>query len=161
MLKNLRQWYKWNAPDWMQLYWIRNTYNNIKRVLRWLPTIWNDRDWDSHYLLRIMRFKLERMRLNMQANCRHVGWEKTVKEIRLAELLIGRLLGDYEDLEDIDGSNAIFKEHCSCIPRNDENIFGRSCKNCFRQWKLKNQQEKDTRKLLFKHMARQMDKWWD
>lgn len=33
----------------------------VRRVCRWLPVLWGDRDWDQAYLVRVLEFKLLRM----------------------------------------------------------------------------------------------------
>ncbi len=35
--------------------------NGIENVIRWVPLIWKDRDWDEYFLLRVMQFKLRKM----------------------------------------------------------------------------------------------------
>ena len=40
-------------------YPFRDFYRRIKNVLRWLPTIWKDRDWDNCYITDILIKKLE------------------------------------------------------------------------------------------------------
>jgi len=37
-------------------------FTNIKRVIDYLPLIWNDRDWDHYFLISLMQFKLKRMK---------------------------------------------------------------------------------------------------
>lgn len=41
------------------LYPFRDFYRRVKNVLRWLPTIWKDRDWDDSYITEILIKKLE------------------------------------------------------------------------------------------------------
>lgn len=40
---------------------MKQLINNIKRIYRWLPVIWSDRDWDSSFLTKIILFKLQQM----------------------------------------------------------------------------------------------------
>lgn len=40
-------------------YPFRDFYRRMKNVLRWLPTIWKDRDWDNSYITEILIKKLE------------------------------------------------------------------------------------------------------
>ena len=40
-------------------YPFRDFYRRVKNVLRWLPTIWKDRDWDDSYINEILIRKLE------------------------------------------------------------------------------------------------------
>jgi hypothetical protein len=40
-------------------YPFRDFYRRVRNVLRWLPTIWKDRDWDNSYITEILIRKLE------------------------------------------------------------------------------------------------------
>jgi len=40
---------------------LRKILYGLENVVRWLPVIWNDRQWDEYYLFRIMKKKLELM----------------------------------------------------------------------------------------------------
>ena len=37
---------------------IRRFIGNVIRTIKWLPTIWNDRDYDYVYFFRLLEFKL-------------------------------------------------------------------------------------------------------
>jgi hypothetical protein len=41
---------------------IRSFFEKIKNVIRWIPTIWKDHDWDQYYFEQILIFKLKNMR---------------------------------------------------------------------------------------------------
>jgi len=41
------------------IYPFRDFYRRVRNVLRWLPTIWKDRDWDHSYINEILIRKLE------------------------------------------------------------------------------------------------------
>jgi hypothetical protein len=38
---------------------IRNFRIGISNLIKWFPTIWNDRDWDNHFIYEILKRKLE------------------------------------------------------------------------------------------------------
>lgn len=40
---------------------LRKILYGLENVVRWLPVIWNDRQWDEYYLFRIMKKKLQLM----------------------------------------------------------------------------------------------------
>lgn len=40
---------------------MRKIFKNIKNILRWIPTIWKDRDWDYGFMLELERKKLRNM----------------------------------------------------------------------------------------------------
>ena len=43
------------------IWWIKRLFWNIKRVFKWLPVIWHDREFDHSYFLQILSFKLKLM----------------------------------------------------------------------------------------------------
>ena len=40
-------------------YPFQDFFRRVRNVYRWLPTLWNDRDWDSNYITEILIKKLE------------------------------------------------------------------------------------------------------
>ena len=70
---------------------MRDIIQGIKNMIVWLPIIWNDRDFDYSYLLKIVRFKLKRM-LPAIENGHYVGCEKDAKRMRVAIELLDRQL---------------------------------------------------------------------
>lgn len=80
--------------------YIRRQYWNIERVIRWIPVIWNDREFDHTYLLELISFKLGRMEKfyrSKYAMC--VDSEKNAEEIHVCKALCDRLIADdYHDM---------------------------------------------------------------
>ena len=52
-------------------YRLRNFYRSIANVIRWLPTIWKDRDWDDSYILNILQTKLRFQSEYLAKNSQH------------------------------------------------------------------------------------------
>lgn len=148
--------YRWYKK--LRLYWWRNGLSRVKRVWAWLPIICADRDWDAVFLYKIMQFKISRMRKNMEENARHVGYERNIKEMKVTELLLQRLI---EPPEEVSGDP--FKEFCRCPKHriDDNGRFLGSCKLCFYYFKMRDKQENHTRELVFKYIAKHSPKWWD
>jgi len=44
--------------NWKKL---RKIPGKIRKIIAWLPLLWEDEDWDYSFLLKIMRFKIARM----------------------------------------------------------------------------------------------------
>jgi len=42
----------------MTLYRIKNTIRQIRKIIRWIPILWNDRDWDYYFVYEILKQKL-------------------------------------------------------------------------------------------------------
>ena len=66
----------------------------VKRLYIWAPILWQDRDYDYTYLLRIMSFKISLMRKEISTNNRHTSAMETAKQMRLTELYLNRLADD-------------------------------------------------------------------
>ena len=78
----------------------RSFLENISRVIKWAPVIWRDRDWDEHYLVVILQFKLQQMaELHMKHGVT-VDRYKTAQEILHAVHLLERT-----KMEDLDINN--------------------------------------------------------
>ena len=52
--------------QWIPLWWdnegrytLKNIKTGFKNIFYWLPIIWKDRNWDSHYIFEIMMHKLK------------------------------------------------------------------------------------------------------
>ena len=43
------------------MYKIKLFFWNIRNIIRWIPVLWNNFDWDYNFMYDIMRFKIERM----------------------------------------------------------------------------------------------------
>ena len=66
----------------------------IKNVIRWLPVIWNDMDWDHHYFYVILRTKLSHMEEYIRKFGHHLGNEKDADDMKIAINTIDRLIED-------------------------------------------------------------------
>lgn len=75
---------------------VRQFVARVVRFFDWLPVLWRDNDWDWVFVLILLRHKLERMVQYWDRKRRHVGWEKDVRHMKIAILLIDRLVeNDY------------------------------------------------------------------
>lgn len=83
------------VPDWFRdlKTEIRWFFKNIKRIFEYLPVVWNDRDWDEHYIYKILKYKIERTRReNLRGN--HLHKNRYAKQMRTCEILLDRLAKD-------------------------------------------------------------------
>lgn len=66
-------------------YPFRKFFRKIKNVFRWLPTIWKDEDYDSHFITEILIKKLEHTRDFFLSDRTHIAEaEKVAEEIQEA-----------------------------------------------------------------------------
>lgn len=92
MIKKLKIWWKWHGR-----YIISDTKYGIKNIIKWLPIIWRDRDWDQKYIWDIMRFKLKNQGEHFLDYGHFVDSEADAKRMLLCVKLIERVSeGVYE-----------------------------------------------------------------
>lgn len=82
----------------------------IKNIFRWIPTLWNDHDWDSSYLLIMLKFKLENMRTYQEQSRLVEDWQVIVSQIQEVEDCLDRILKD-------DYAADLWKEYAEKFPR--------------------------------------------
>lgn len=72
---------------------VGDVFRGARNVIRWIPVIWDDFDWDWAPLARIMEYKLRRMS-RLFANGNHVGCEKDSRRMLICANLLKRLADD-------------------------------------------------------------------
>lgn len=88
---------------WRILHWrIRSFLTGCKNVIRWSPTIFKDRDWDGHYILKILQKKIEFQRKELVNANRHTRIESDNRDMTLALNLLERVKEEYYSLECMD-----------------------------------------------------------
>jgi len=102
-----------------KLHWrIRNFLTGCHNLIKWFPTIWNDRDWDGHYILKILQKKIEFQRKELVSANRHTRIESDNRDMTLALNLLERVKEEYYSLECMDywDSEMVFDD----VPENPE-----------------------------------------
>ena len=146
------------------------------------PNPRKDEDWDSAYLFEIMRFKISRIRKEVEKNKRHIGYEKDVRDMKVAEELLNRIaFSDFhwelsQALESLEKAGK-----CSCaeetwnlepcsydVKTEDPTSFRHidlSCEYCKQprsRWiKRQKSKEKEDYDFLFRHLQKKAQRWWD
>jgi len=86
-----------------RLHWrIRNFLTSCNNLIKWFPTIWYDRDWDGHFILKILQKKIEFQRKELVNANRHTRIESDNRDMTLALNLLERVREDYYGLECMD-----------------------------------------------------------
>ena len=60
----------------------------IQNILYWLPVIWKDRHWDSHYIFEVLKHKLKAQAKEIGTKDRHTRAQLDAKRMRLCVKLI-------------------------------------------------------------------------
>ena len=71
-------------------YTLRDLNIGIRNLIKWLPVIWRDRDWDHHYIYEILKFKIRRQADYIGKMDRHVSAKRSAEIMRLVARLIDR-----------------------------------------------------------------------
>jgi hypothetical protein len=101
------------------LHWrIRNFLTSCNNLIKWFPTIWYDRDWDGHFILKILQKKIEFQRKELVNANRHTRIESDNRDMTLALNLLERVKEEYYSLECMDywNSEIVFDD----VPENPE-----------------------------------------
>jgi hypothetical protein len=160
---------------------INDTYHNIKRglpnLIKWLPVIWKDRDWDFFFIYALLHKKLYFMEKHIRKYSHHINSDRDADQIKLCVLTLNRLIADeyYEN---------IFRNHDKKWGEshfNWEDIKNSDCcslhitRDNVNNEKEKEQETKEFRRLspnveklkqqdihyLFDNMKKHIHGWWD
>jgi hypothetical protein len=78
------------------LWEIKNFYYNIKRIIEWIPVLWNNYDFDYMYAIDVFIFKLNKIADLLDSNKSYTeNGSQKAKRIRLAIKLLNRGLDEY------------------------------------------------------------------
>lgn len=144
-------------------------FKKVKKVLQWIPVLWNDGDFDHGYLFDIIDYKLERMSKAIKEE----GWSEehleTAASIDEARRLLERMLSiQYECspemsdiLDELDGytvetplDNGAVRWDTSSTPQELSDRFKK-------QLDIDHKRAMKARKKFFSYFRNNFDKWWD
>jgi hypothetical protein len=166
---------------------IKRFFRKIKNLWRWFPIIWKDEDWDDHYIFEILKFKLKNQAKYIENKNRHTTSKRDAEIMMLCTRLIDRIQNDYYIIEHLDYQETEFKfipiegedlsemkiEHISDnlgdyfnkYPKIYEkalieNNLDFTDKHRIAMYMSRMNHER-ARKLLFKILEENIEKWWD
>lgn len=82
--------------------WFNSFNDGIRNVFIWFKTIYKDRNWDSHYIFEIIKFKLLQQRNYLVKANRHEGVPMLNRDITLCLNLIELVQSEYYSMEYMD-----------------------------------------------------------
>lgn len=144
-------------------------FRSTCHALSWMPFMYQDRDWDHAYLLRLMHEKLKRMRLYQEKHGNSVNHMEIAHSIKVAETLLDRLIKDdycaaemlthWEKFE-VDkrwNSGTKTDDGCTIIPAPSEEEW----KDSKRIYDKEEALRKQDLEFFGKWFARHIRSWWD
>ena len=149
----------------------------VKNLIRWFPIIWQDRNWDQHFIYVILHKKLTLMEKGLRNGC-HLYADKTADQVKICVLLLDRLIKDkyhenafqrheqkwgeaefnFEDLKKDPELCRLLITHPNVKTEEDEKQERKDFKNATDHTEEMIEQDLE---LLFKIMRKNIRGWWD
>jgi hypothetical protein len=139
---------------------IRRFFYRIKNIIRWIPTLWKDFDWDHTYLYEIMYQKIHFMRLYHEKSQLFVGVEIEIKWMKICEKLLRDLIDSEYWKDEYDNKYLNTKN----MKLSDYHIdhYKADLKNISLITYVKSElREQKAKELLFKILSWRVEYWWD
>lgn len=147
-------------------------YYGIKNLLIWFPIIWQDRNWDSYFIYKLLSFKLNLTEKHIRKHDRHTTSVQDANRIKVCILLLDRLIKDeYEEncfkkvdekwgelKMNLDDNHKIKIYREKVLTEKDHEKERKQSKECYR---IADEMRKQDKKLLFTYLFKHIDKWWD
>jgi hypothetical protein len=172
-------WYKF-PPS------IRNFCTGISNIIKWFPTIWKQRDWDSDFIFEIIQKKIEFQREYLVNSNRHTRIDIDNRDMTTALNLIDRVISDYYSIEfhdyedsdyllkDVEGfpkrkrleinvKSERYNEYLSKYKSSLRQVYKEHPQGTKREYCMyvaRHNQEK-AKDLLFKILKDRIERWWD
>ena len=187
--------------QWIPLWWsqegqfiLRNIKIGIKNIWYWLPIVWKDRNWDSHYIFEIMKHKIKAQSKYIGSRDIHTRAKRDSEVMMTCVRLMEKVQDDFYSSEysdyhktkhwfepaDKEGystleSRILSEDFDSYIKKypliekrviNDEGVFSLDGKDRLEvkqklAMNIGNINHERARKLLFKIMEQNIERWWD
>ncbi len=117
---------------------IRRFIRRAKNILRWLPIIWKDEQWDYYYIFEILKHKLIFTAEHTRKYGYHVNSNYDADRMMLCVRLIEKI------------QNEEYME----VLINDNNLTNEKIDAAYNK-------QKKTSRLLFKLLDKHIEGWWD
>ena len=116
----------------------RRIVRRTKNVLRWLPIIWKDEQWDYYYIFEVLKYKLVIMSDEISRAGNHEMAEYDASRMRLAVRLIEKV-------------------------QNEDYLIGMINEdNLTREMLIAGERKHfKARRILFKLLENYIERWWD
>jgi hypothetical protein len=105
-------WNRKGVSAWIlrKLHWrIRYFLGGCKNIIRWIPTLYEDKDWDHWHIYNILQKKIEFQRKEIIYANRHMRVDCDNRDMTIVLNLIERVKEDYYGTEYLDYSETKFR----------------------------------------------------
>ena len=180
MINSIKLWWRFEAR-----YYYRDFINGIKNLWNWFPVIWKDRDHDQHFIYEMLIHKLEKQAKYIGKRDRHTGSKREAEKMllcaRLARIQQEDLYGfeylDYFDedtkfvptdetekwymIESVTTRDELIDYFYKYRRQHKKLMYKGNKDNKYTAMRIARNNQERSRKLLFKIMEENIEKWWD
>lgn len=160
------------------MYWFKRKYEQIKRVIDYLPLIWNSYEFDYRYSIDIFKKSLERQADFLESPKAYtLSATYNASRIRTAIKLMDKVYNEDYSLEYMDKMEELYGKdvmELKFVEKEDDNRFFRMVAN-YEEWDnaeevkvvlnklIMESQRKQERahKLLWEFIEHNIRRWWD
>jgi len=161
---------------------LKQFIQKIKNLIRWLPIIWKDQDWDDFYIFEILKFKLKNQAKYIGKRGIHVSAKRDAEIMMTCVRLIEKVQDEYygteyfnyhkSELKFIDSEShpGMYEMEIEHISENFDDYF-KKYPRIYKQAKTEDKyktafniariNEERAHKLLFKILEQNIRRWWD
>jgi hypothetical protein len=131
----------------------------IYNIIRWIPTIYSDHDWDYIFILKILLTKIKHVRQRTEKIQFYVGWENDVKWMKMCEYLLNYQIND-SGLDDEEENKYVNYKNSYFYNKYIKDKIDLSDKETFKAWMYEVKEDK-VNALLWKIISWKIACWWD
>jgi hypothetical protein len=108
----------------------------LRNLWRWLPIIWEDRDWDYVYLLRVMEAKMRWMSVCLRDHGHLLHSDRYARQLAVCAALAKRIREDnyHENLIDVDITSYKYWSRAERNRKNDLAYLGKMIGKYLSHW---------------------------
>lgn len=154
---------------------MRRLFNRIYKIIRYIPVLWKDEDWEWTYLFLLLEKKLSLMEIAIREGY-NIHSDKIGDEIKRARLMCHRIYADeyarlhYKAHQDKWGqlnsfttpsSHNLLQMHFYYPNAKTDEEYKKASKEAFRIYQHEEYLRKQDLQYLFSYLARNIQKWWD
>jgi hypothetical protein len=116
---------------------VRTWYKRIKNIIRWIPILWKDRDWDYWHTFEILKTKLKFQSEHFRKHGYHESSERDAEKMELCIRLIDKVQNEYY-LDKALRQDFTDEVMISAVIKHDK-----------------------AKRILFKLLEQNIESWWD
>jgi len=103
------QYKDWYITLTKPFYIVKNFFLRVRRVLNYIPIVWNTYDWDYHSAIDVFKYQLERIADHLDSDdAVTVDAKYNAQRIRTTIRLMDRVFDDYYAMEYMDTLNEMY-----------------------------------------------------